>query len=136
MSPAEYIEQLQKLNFHEIIQDTLEESKQVIVQAQVQQMNTSKLSTGAPILPKYSPAYARKKGYSDPDLRLTGEFQSEVFADIRENIVVIDSADDTQKVQNLIDHYGEDIFGLNEDGVKSVLEVAGPLFYEKVAEQL
>lgn len=136
MTPADYIQRLQSLDVHEVIQDTLLEVRPIIIQAQREQMLSSKLSTGTPILPKYSPAYAKKKGYTDPDLRLTGEMQDEIFADIRENIIVIDSADDPDKVSRLVGQYGPDIFGLNEDAIETVQMTAEPVFYEKINELL
>lgn len=51
-------------------------------------------------------------GFKIVDLRLSGEFHGGIFADVREDKVVFDSLD--SKTEDLVDKYGEKIFGLNQ----------------------
>ena len=52
-------------------------------------------------------------GFGNVDLKLTGDFQFELFVDVRADTFVIDSAD--EKSQKLKSKYGEMIFGLADD---------------------
>lgn len=77
-------------------------------------------SSGNPFINKntgkdeYSPSTAKKKGRKKPiDLYDTGDFQREIFIDVREKTFVIDSAD--EKSGKLIAQFGGEIFGLNSE---------------------
>jgi hypothetical protein len=80
-------------------------------------------SNGKPFINKntgtdeYAPSTAKRKGKKKPiDLFDKGDFQKELFVDVRENTFVIDSAD--RKTDKLIKQFGGEILGLNEDSRK------------------
>lgn len=87
-------------------------------------------------------AYAIKKHIQNPlagkgfvDLRLTGEFHKAIFADERETYVVLDSAD--PKTADLIEMYGEEIFGLNDKYAKEYsAHYLGPQITKQIFAQL
>ena len=86
--------------------------------AQREQMLRSERSDGGAITPKYSKAYARLKGKSTPDLKLTGAFQEAIFAKSTSKTFVLSSKD--KKKPFLVNRYSDNIFGLNSNGVADV----------------
>ena len=78
----------------------------------------SERSDGGAITPKYSKAYARLKGKSTPDLKLTGAFQEAIFAKSTSKTFVLSSKD--KKKPFLVNRYSDNIFGLNSNGVADV----------------
>ena len=74
------------------------------------QMLSSTRSDGQAITPEYSPAYAARKGFSAPNLKLTGDFQSEMDLIVEGNEYIITSFD--FKTPFLVDKYGAAIFGI------------------------
>lgn len=136
-SPADMIDRLDSLDISKQIHATLEELKPTIIKAQRAQMLSSTLSNDMPILPKYSTAYAKKKGFSNPDLFLTGTMQEEIIVDITETEVNYNTADpDTKKVARLEEHYGNEIWTLGTDAREKVQAVGQPLLIENVANKL
>ena len=122
-----------KLNIKDEIILGLEDSAEIFTDMQREQMLRGERSDGKPIFristgsDEYSPAYAKKKGRKKPiDLRDTGEFQSELFMDVREEELFIDSAD--SKSGMLQKDYGEEIMGLQDDPMSE--------FAEKAAEKI
>lgn len=122
-----------KLNIKDEIILGLEDSAEVFTDLQKEQMLRGERSDGKPIFristgsDEYSPAYAKKKGRKKPiDLRDTGDFQSELFMDVREEELFIDSAD--SKSGMLQKDYGEEIMGLQDDPMSE--------FAEKAAEKI
>ncbi len=136
-SPADMIDRLDNLNLHNEITDTIEAIVPTLIKAQRAQMLSSTLSTDEPILPLYSPAYAKKKGFTRPDLFLTGTMQEEIVIDVRETEVYYNTADaDKAKVERVEDHYGKDIWTLGTDAREKVQEVAGPQLIDHVTQTL
>ena len=83
-------------------------------------MSRGLASTGKPFInantgtDEYSPSTAKKKGRKKPiDLKDKGNFQSDIFIDVRTDTFILDSAD--SKTDKLIKQFGPDIFGLNYD---------------------
>jgi RecB family endonuclease NucS len=90
----------------------VEMNTDLIVKLQNIQLEQSKTSKGTPILPKYSEAYAIKKGFDDPDLFLTGKWRSEIEMIIESGEFDIVSFD--EKSQWLVTRY-ENLLGLNQN---------------------
>lgn len=74
------------------------------------QMLNHKRADDKTIFPKYSPSYASFKGFKDPNLKLTGDFQKDMFLETKGNEFYISSKDG--KTLKLIMQYSEDIFGI------------------------
>lgn len=104
-------------NLESIVLESAMESKETIADLQVQQMEEGKTEKGSSIVPKYqSESYAKAKkaigakpAKFTPDLKLTGDFHSGVYAKLEKNYIVTDSTDN--KTGELTDKY-KDIWGL------------------------
>ena len=113
------LEDVQKINLDDEIQFALIDTADTYVQLQREQMlsgkrddgkNIFRISTGSD---EYSAQYAKRKGRKKPiDLYDKGDFQAEIFMDVRDNELFIDSAD--PKSGMLQKDYGEEIFGLQD----------------------
>lgn len=98
----------------------MEELSPTIKEQQINQQHKGFGYNGEPFInkhtgkPTYSKSYARKKGKSSPiDLEDKGDFQKEIFVDVRDDTYVIDSAN--EKTDKLIAQFSGDIFGLNKE---------------------
>jgi len=67
------------------IANAISDNEELLVKLNQKQMLASQLSTGKPIKPLYSKPYAKKKGFSKPNLKGTGDFQGEMFISTNEN---------------------------------------------------
>lgn len=103
----------------EFIEAAVDLSRDELVQLNRDQMLKSIDSKGKKILPKYSKSYAAKKGFSSPNLKVTGAFQGAMVMQTRGNQFDISSED--EKKDKLVygegrhPGYGEDIFGIAPD---------------------
>jgi len=95
------------------------EHNERLLQLNKAQLKASKTSKGGALInsrtgsSKYSPAYAKKKGYSNPDLFVNGYFYKEMDIVYNEpSEYVISSYADFTKY--LVEMYSEDIFGIND----------------------
>lgn len=87
-------------------------------------------STGKPFInantgtDEYTSFTAKRKGKKKPiDLKDKGDFQRDIFIDVRTDTFVLDSAD--EKTNKLIAQFGEEIFGLSYDSrviVKPIIQ--------------
>ena len=81
-------------------------------------MANSTLSTGQTITPPYSPNYAAQKGFLNPDLKDTGDFQRAMFMNVQNGQYIISSTD--FKTVLLIGKYSALIFGIFNKPVAQV----------------
>jgi len=131
---------LEALKVDRVSQDSMEAVSNQLADRQRDQMLEGKNRKGARIGRYRNPAYARMKevmnplpGFGVPDLRLTGEFYKQVYVDVRDNTVIIDSTD--EKTQSLVNKYGEEIFGLNENTkAEFIRKDLRPVFMQKISE--
>ena len=98
-------------------EEAIHDTRTEYVNKQREQLFKGKNEEGQPIVPAYTPrtvAIKKKKGQPTDRVTLkdTGDFYKEIFLDTREKEFVIDSAD--PKAGQLIEKYGEKIFGLDE----------------------
>jgi hypothetical protein len=131
---ADMIDRFAALDTTEAIRETMAELKPEIADAQRGQMLASKKADGSPILPLYSPKYAKQKGFQEPNLKLTGAFQDNIIVDVKTDIFQIDSTDD--KSTKLKSKYGEDIFGLTDTSLDAIREIGMPVLIDKIKEKL
>lgn len=117
---TQILKKYQQVNVNEAVEVALMDSRGDLIRAQRLQMQQGLDKMGKPFINKntgtdeYAPSTAKKKGKKKPiDLKDKGDFQNEIFVDIRENTFVIDSAD--SKSEKLIKQFGEGIFGLNSE---------------------
>lgn len=97
-------------NLEGFIAEALDEKGQSFADINKMQMLESKRSDEATITPRYSPNYAKRKGFSNPNLKLKGDFQADMFFQTDGREFFITSSDD--KMPWLVDRYSEKIFGI------------------------
>lgn len=114
------IRNVEAITIKEVVEDSIDQTKQALVRLQRLQMLMGEKSTGKKIGKYRSIPYALKKyaqnplaGFKIVDLRLHGDFHAGIFADVRETSVVFGSTD--SKAAKLVEDYGKDIFGLNKN---------------------
>lgn len=114
----------------------IQQSEKVLVELNRSQMLQSKDATDATITPAYSKGYAALKGFSNPDLKATGNFQKDMFLIAGPKEWFINSID--WKSPELSAKYSEDIFGIAPSNrEKAEIEVSNHLyrlFKEKVCK--
>ncbi len=91
---------------------SIEQVEQKLVDLNRDQLLKSRLSTGAAIKPKYSPAYAIKKGFTSPNLFVSGDFQGEMFLSFNENALTYFIRSFDFKTPFMVNFYGEELFGI------------------------
>jgi hypothetical protein len=83
-----------------------------LVQLNRNQMLKGKLKTDAAITPKYSNPYAKKKGFKTPNLKVTGEFQRDMFLSVNENNGDVVITSENFVTRFLRNRYTDKIFGI------------------------
>lgn len=116
---SKLLRNLERVSLSDVLEDSFEETKTDMIRLQKEQLLKGERADGKKIGRYKNPAYAKKKHAQNPlpglgymDWKLKGDLHKEVFADVRENSVVLDSAD--LKTGRLIKQHG-DPFGLNTD---------------------
>ena len=97
-------------NLDAMVTIALEEQGQAFTDINKSQMALSIRSDDHAITPLYSPAYAKKKGFTHPDLKVKGDFQDDMFFQTDGREFFITSSD--VKMPWLVDHYSEKLFGI------------------------
>jgi len=89
-----------------------------------------------------SEKYAAKKlaqnplaGSGNVDLKLTGEYHEELFVDVREQTLVIDSAASADKIENIIGKYGDPL-GLNETSLNEYKPISNKALNKKIIQKI
>lgn len=96
------------------------------------QMLSGRMSDGKPIRPLYSKAYAKRKGFTTPDLYLKGDFQGDMALAVTGDQYEITSVD--FKTPFLVARYGDGIFGIEDK--KKAQELNDKRFLELYKEWL
>ena len=102
------------------LREVVSENEQLIAGLVTSQMERGETGEGTPIRPEYSPGYAAFKGFSTPDLKLTGAFHASVYADAEQDDIIIDATD--SKRGQLTAKYGENILSLQERNIDRLNE--------------
>ena len=97
-------------NLDAMIGAALESRADEFVKLNVEQMQDSKRADDATITPKYSPGYAAFKGFSNPNLKLTGSFHKRMFFATDGRTFFLSS--DDEKMPSLVGRYSDTIFGI------------------------
>jgi len=114
------------INFH--IAAAVNANADDMVKLNISQMLNSKLSTGKVIMPKYSKAYAKRKGFKKPNLKVTGDFQDEMLFTASGQQYEIFSTD--EKTGWLVDMYTDKIFGIAPDNQAKAQSMNDKTFIE------
>lgn len=137
----DFLESFNAIDLNDEIQFALLDTRDTYTQLQKEQLLAGKRSDGKDIYRistgsnEYSAAYAKKKGKSKPiDLYDKGDFNFEVFTDVRDEELFIDSADPKSGI--LQKDYGEEIFGLSDKPASDFAENVGVVLVQNVGEKL
>lgn len=138
---AEMLRRFDKIDLDNEIKQTFYDTRDDFVTQQQHQITDGIRADGKPIFnvitgsDEYSPGYARKKGKRKPiDLHLSGEFQNDIFIDVRDNEVIVDSAD--SKSGDLQKRYGGAIFGLYVPFKQNYIDKSKPVFIGRIQDKL
>jgi len=107
-------------NIERVNQDAIEAAVPKMIRANWDQLDQGKTNNDEPITPFYSPNYAKKKGFSIPDLKDTGDWRESFDIDIRGSELIWGASD--YKDPLLRDKYGNDIQGLNESNANKIFD--------------
>ena len=97
-------------NLPEWIEAAVISNENALVELNISQMLNSTRADGKPILPLYSTAYAKKKGFTKPNLKVKGDFQDEMrLTTFGKQYSVTSSVDYAKHLEKL---YTPKIFGI------------------------
>lgn len=145
----EQLERVKNLNpktLEKKLFDSIRSLESVILKLNEEQLNKSQTALDAPIFSSkrgrgtYSRATeilsgGRKKEGDPYNLFDTGDFRSGLFVNVKNNVAVFGSLD--PKTPSLVDDYGINILGLNDDNLTKVIkEDLLPIFLEFNRKQL
>ena len=82
------------------------------------QLDQGKKNDNNPITPFYSPGYAKKKGFTIPDLKDTGDFRRSFDIDFRTDKLIWGASD--EKAEDLFAKYSFDVMGLTEENAEKI----------------
>lgn len=109
-------------NLDKGILKVIDDYKHVAIDLNTSQLMAGEDSTGKMLDPYRSPSYASLKLFLNPrgvtDLRLTGAFQESFF--IKDSKFPISFSATDEKTSELINRYGDQIFGLNEESISTL----------------
>lgn len=97
-------------NLDVMIAESLQDVDQELIDINREQMQESKRADDELITPKYSPGYAKFKGFQNPNLKLTGAFHR-FMTFITDGRQFFFSSDD-EKTPKLTGKYSMKIFGI------------------------
>jgi hypothetical protein len=97
-------------NIDSYVEGIIDDNQELLNLNREQLKEEHKTAKDAFIVPKYSPGYAKQKGFSTPDLFVTGDmFKSMSIESKGSQFKISSSVDYTEK---LVDQYSGDIFGI------------------------
>ena len=135
------LERVRSVNVLQESQDAIENTREDMILIQQEQMRKGLNADGIPIGFYKRQKYAEMKNAMNPlpglgivDLELHGDFKRELFAEVRGEEFIIDSAD--SKTKFLVDKYTDKAIGLNDDSLDQYAEVVEPVFQEQIKEKL
>lgn len=137
----DFLETFKKIDLKDEVQFALLDTRDTYSELQREQIVSGKRSDGENIFnletgsDEYSPQYAKRKGFKKPiNLRDTGDFTDSIFMDVRDEELIIDSAD--EKSGMLQKRYGDQIFGLDDKPGEHFAEQVGIVLVQNVTDKL
>jgi len=110
---ADFNRRIQAVEIEQVIRVSIDETSEDAAQYNRDDLSEGLLATSNPIVPGYSPAYAKKKGFLTPDLYVTGDFYRGIFAKVKDKTIEFDSTD--PKAGALKAKYGKFIYGITQE---------------------
>jgi hypothetical protein len=129
---------LKGLSVAEVSTESIEATTKELLDAQRDQLLHGKRADGSVIGRYKNPAYARKKYAMNPlaglgnwDLRLKGDYQNDLFVNVRDDSYVVGSAD--SKAQSIDKRVGDPL-GLGGEYRQEYIDKLEPVFINKIKE--
>ncbi len=119
-----------QIDFDQIKADSVEQTKDIAAQLNRDDLSVGLLATSNPITPQYSPAYAKKKGTTTPNLYFTGAFYKGIFVEVNKTTLTFNSSD--IKATPLEARYSKYIFGLTADSKAEYAKQLRPILIAKL----
>lgn len=134
MKLSKLIGNVKKFDYKKTLDDCFVETEQELLDILRSQLLDHRTGTGQ--LPVYkNVTYAKKKGTSRVDLKLTGSFQSKLFVTQNKYSIRIRSTDKKKDV--LVKRYGVSIYELDAESYeKYVIGIVLPLLKTKMRNEL
>jgi len=130
------------LDIDKLAREAVEETRKDLLDIQRDQLLHGEKKDGTKIGKYKSEKYAAKKlaqnplaGSGNVDLKLTGEYHEELFVDVREQTLVIDSAASADKIENIIGKYGDPL-GLNETSLNEYKPISNKALNKKIIQKI
>lgn len=128
------------LDLADILEEVFDDVSEQIIDLQKEQLRSGIDAKGLP-MPKYAEDTIKAKedkGIIVEHERYTlfeeGDFYSGIFSSNGMGILELSSSD--YKTEMLIEEYGKDIFGFNNDSIEKLKEIVVPLVKEKITLKL
>lgn len=132
----------ENLNIDQLAKEAIKETREQLIDIQKDQLLHGERKDGSKIGRYKNSSYAAKKFSNNPlagsgnvDLKLTGEYHEELFVDVREQTLVIDSAADPDKVASIIEKYGDPL-GLNEQSLDEYKPISQKVLNNKIISKV
>jgi len=139
---GQLVKKYQSLNIDQLAVEAIEETREQLLDIQRDQLLHGEKKDGTKIGKYKSEKYAAKKlaqnplaGSGNVDLKLTGEYHEELFVDVREQTLVIDSAASADKIENIIGKYGDPL-GLNETSLNEYKPISNKALNKKIIQKI
>jgi hypothetical protein len=138
-SVRELMKRLEAIDVDQLAADSIDDSKNDLIEWQQEQLFAGKNSTGGPIRPAYTKVTKRiktRKGQPTDRVTLkdTSAFYNAIFVDVRSTTYIIDSTD--YKTPLLLNKYGKSIFGLGGVFMVGYRRDVRPIFNDKISDAL
>ena len=128
------------LDLADILEEVFDDVSEQIIDLQKEQLRSGVDAKGLP-MPKYAEETIKakeEKGIIVEHGRYTlfedGDFYSGIFSSNGMGILELSSTD--YKTEMLIEEYGKDIFGFNNDSIEKLKEIVVPLVKKKITLKL
>lgn len=132
---ADMLKRVKSVQMDQIIQQSVDQTKDSIPELNKHQLEVGLLATSNPIVPKYSPSYAKKKGFTTPNLYVSGDFYRGLYTTVNGNTFTTNSSD--IKAFPLETKYSKFIFGLTKDSKTAYsLGVLRPVLNKNLREAI
>lgn len=139
---GQLLKKYQSLNIDQLAIEAVEETRDQLLDIQRDQLLHGERKDGSKIGKYKSESYAAKKlsqnplaGSGNVDLKFTGEYYQELFVDIRNETLVIDSAASVDKINSIIDKYGDPL-GLNEVSLNEYKLISKKALSRKIIQKI
>lgn len=139
---GQLIKKFESLDIDQLAVEAVEETREQLLDIQRDQLLHGERKDGNKIGKYKSEQYAAKKlaqnplaGSGNVDLKFTGEYHEELFVDIRDETLIIDSAASQDKIENIIDKYGDPL-GLNETSLNEYKPISNKALRKKIIQKI